>query len=235
MVLKCIDARQESSEPLDEALPPAGGGMTSVAVGPIEPKEVRDRLGRHERRALALDGRRPAAVAVTLLVRDGRLTFLLTRRASHLSRHAGQWALPGGRMDAGEDAPDAARRELLEEVGIALPSGAVMGMLDDFPTRSGFRITPVVVWAGRDPSLVPDPNEVASVHHVPVGELDRPEVPRLTPIPQSTQPVLSVPLPSVDTEVFAPTAAILYQLREVLFHGRHTPVAHYEQPLFAWR
>ncbi|MFW5876684.1 MAG: NUDIX hydrolase [Myxococcota bacterium] len=235
MVLKCIDARQERFGVLDEASLSAGGGVTPVAVGPIEPEAVRDRLRRHARRALPLDGRRPAAVAVTLLVREGRLAFLLTRRASHLPRHAGQWALPGGRTDADENAPDAARRELQEEVGVALPSGAVMGLLDDYPTRSGFRITPVVVWAGQDPPLVPDPNEVASVHHVPVGELDRPEVPRLTPIPQSNQPVLSIPLPSVDTEVFAPTAAILYQLREVLFHGRHTPVAHYEQPLFAWR
>lgn len=196
---------------------------------------IAQRLAAIDRRIIPAEGRRRAAVAVTLLLHEGRCCFVLTRRAAHLARHAGQWALPGGRIDRGESIEDAARRELAEEVGLQVEATAVLGLLDDFATRSGFLMTPVVVWAGDSPLLTPDPNEVAAAHLVPIDELDRADVPRLRSIPESEWPVLSIPLPWADTEVFAPTAAILYQLRELALHGRHTPVAHYEQPLFAWR
>lgn len=176
----------------------------------------------------------PAAVAVVLAPGDdGALTFLLTRRAAGLRRHGGQWALPGGRMDEGEDATAAALRELQEELGLALGTGSVLGWLDDYETRSGFVITPVVLWCDERPELVPDPREVASVHRVAVAELERPDVPRLRTIPESDRPVISIPL--LGTQIHAPTAAILFQLREVAFHGRTTRVHHFEQPVFAWR
>ena len=124
-------------------------------------------------------------------------------------------------------------RELEEEVGLRLGPSAVLGALDDYPTRSGFVITPVVVWGGARRVLIPDPQEVASVHRVPVDELARPGVPVLRSIPESTRPVISIPL--VGTQIHAPTAAILYQLCEVALRGRATRVAHYEQPVFAWR
>ncbi len=207
---------------------------------PCEPEmcaSARERLAAFERRAVALQGRRAAAVAVTLVHdEDGDACFLLTRRAERLKRHRGQWALPGGRVDPGEAPVAAALRELEEELGLAVAEARVLGLLDDYPTRSGFVISPVVVWGGGPRELAPDPREVAEVHRVPLAELERPEIPVLRSIPESERPVISVPIrATVNTLVHAPTAAILYQLREVVLFGRDTRVAHFEQPVFAWR
>lgn len=179
------------------------------------------------------NGLRPAAVAVTVVAHDDLPAFLLTRRTAGLRAHPGQWALPGGRVDAGESAVDAALRELTEEVGLGLPSSAVVGRLDDYPTRSGFSISPVVIWAGGIGRLEPNPAEVAAVHRIPLSALDVPGAPRLLTIPESERPVIQMPL-GPGRLIHAPTAAILYQLREVAVHGRWTRVAHFEQPTWAW-
>ena len=190
-------------------------------------------LAGFERRAAAPDGRRPAAVAVVVLSDEqGRACFLLTRRAASLRARARQWALPGGRLDPGETAAAAALRELEEELGLRLPPAAVLGLLDDYPTRSGFVITPVVMWGGRDVEPAPNPAEVASVYRVPLADLDAPDVPRLVSIPESDRPVIQVPI--LSSLVHAPTAAVLYQFREVVVHGRPTRVDHFEQPVWAW-
>jgi mutator protein MutT len=195
---------------------------------------VRANLERFERRLIAPDGRRPAAVAVVLLADDeGRACFLLTRRTATLRAHARQWALPGGRIDAGETPERAALRELREEVGLALEPSSVLGLLDDYGTRSGFIITPVVAWAGEWVELAPNPAEVAHVYRVPLAELDKPDVPRLISIPESDRPVIQVPVMS--SLIHAPTAAVIYQVREVVVHGRSTRVAHFEQPTWAWK
>jgi 8-oxo-dGTP pyrophosphatase MutT (NUDIX family) len=163
----------------------------------------------------------------------GEACFLITRRASRLKRHSGQFALPGGRLDPGETIVEAALRETHEEVGLRLRPEDVLGHLDDFATRSGFRMSPIVVWAEPDQPLRPDPAEVERLYVVPLAELEKPEVPVLREIPESDRPVLSVPI--LDTLVHSPTAAILYQLREVALAGRDTRVAHFEQPVFAWK
>jgi mutator protein MutT len=159
--------------------------------------------------------------------------LLLTRRSLALRRHAGQWALPGGRIDDGETPEQAALREMQEEVALTLDASAVLGRLDDYVTRSGFVITPVVVWAGAAEDLVPNPDEVASIHRIAVTEFQRPDAPMLSHEGQSEHTVLRMP---VGTHwIAAPTAAVIYQFREVCIEGRPTRVAHFEQPAFAWK
>ena len=159
--------------------------------------------------------------------------LILTRRSSALRNHAGQWALPGGRIDEGESPEDTALRELQEEVGLTVSRASVMGRLDDFLTRSGFVITPVVVWGGEGREVHRNQAEVESIHRIPVDEFLRADAPFLEDIPESTQPVLRMPVGA--TWIAAPTAAIIYQFREVCILGRETRVAHYEQPTFAWQ
>lgn len=159
--------------------------------------------------------------------------LILTRRSTALASHAGQWALPGGRIDAGESAEDAALRELHEEVGLLLDRSHVLGTLDDYLTRSGYAITPVVMWAGAVPALAPNPDEVASVHRIPLAEFLRADAPWLEPSEDPGRQILKLPVG--DTWIAAPTAAVLFQFRELCIAGRPTRVAHFDQPLFARR
>jgi len=162
-----------------------------------------------------------------------RAALVLTRRSGGLRSHAGQWALPGGRIDAGETPEQTALRELHEEVGLQLGSDSVMGRLDDFVTRSGYVITPVLVWAGAAREMVPNPHEVSSIHRIPVEEFLRADAPMLEQRDDSEHPVLRMPVG--DSWIAAPTAAVLYQFRELCILGRPTRVAHFEQPRFAWK
>ena len=171
-----------------------------------------------------------AAVAITLV--DDGTAFLLTLRATSLRGHSGQWALPGGRCDAGETAIDGALRELHEELGLRCDAADVLGLLDDYPTRSGYLITPVVVWAGVEANLVPNPDEVASVHRIGLDAIAADDAFDFITIPESDRRVIRYR--HGDSHIHAPTAALIYQFREMLA-GRTTPVADLEQPVFAWR
>jgi len=176
---------------------------------------------------------RPAAVAL-VVVPDaaGQATVVLTLRAAGLRRHGGQWACPGGHLDPGETPEQAALRELEEEVGLALPPSQILGSLDDYPTRSGFVITPIVVWGSSAP-LRANPREVAGVYLIPLEDLLDPKSVILQSIPQSDRPVLALAL--LGTLVYAPTAAVLHQFAEVAVRGCEMRVDGYEQPVFAWR
>jgi 8-oxo-dGTP pyrophosphatase MutT (NUDIX family) len=176
--------------------------------------------------------RAAVAIALTESDRGHDTAFLLTRRVAGLRSHSAQWALPGGRCDAGETQAQAALRELHEELGLELAESEVLGMLDDYPTRSGYLITPVVVWAGRNAAIVPNPAEVASVHRVMLEEIERNDAFSFTRIPESDRRVIRFRLRG--GHIHAPTAALIYQFSELLA-GRQTRVAELEQPVFAWR
>ncbi|PIS99841.1 NUDIX hydrolase [Bradyrhizobium nitroreducens] len=177
--------------------------------------------------------KRAAVVLALTESSDGDDTaFLLTRRASSLRSHRGQWALPGGRCDAGETPVEAALRELDEELALKLSAEAVLGLLDDYPTRSGYLITPVVVWAADSAAITPNPDEVASVHRIALDTIERDEAFDFTAIPESSRRVIR--FHHRMSLIHAPTAALIYQFREVLA-GRHTRVTELEQPVFAWK
>ncbi|MET0326013.1 MAG: CoA pyrophosphatase [Ilumatobacteraceae bacterium] len=234
-------------------------------------EELRQRivtnLAAHERRVLALDERRHAAVAIVVVDStegedrvdpfeptvesmdkipggaqglDGRMAdvsggaaFLLCRRAAGLNSHASQWALPGGRLDHGETTIDAARRELDEEMGVTLGADAVLGLLDDYATRSGYVITPVVLWGGGHLDIHPAPGEVMAAYRIGLHQLSRSDSPRFIDIPESDRPVVQVPLGN--DLIHAPTGAVLVQFRWLALEGRDDPVAGFEQPVFAWK
>jgi 8-oxo-dGTP pyrophosphatase MutT (NUDIX family) len=176
-----------------------------------------------------------AAVVLALVEADdgsGETAFLLTRRAAAMRAHAGQWALPGGRCDPGESVEAAALRELEEELGLRLKAKDILGVLDDYPTRSGYAITPVVAWLDDTSDLRLNPREVASAHRIRLDHIAGDDAVAFETIPQSPRPVISLRIG--DHQIHAPTAAVIYQLRE-LVAGRVTRVAHLEQPVFAWR
>ncbi|WP_237571106.1 NUDIX hydrolase [Mycolicibacterium lacusdiani] len=164
---------------------------------------------------------------------SGGAAFLLCRRASRLSAHSAQWALPGGRIDPGETPIEAALRETDEEVGVRLPESAVLGLLDDYSTRSGYVITPVVVWGGGRLELRPSPAEVVAVYRIGLHQLQREDSPRFIAIPESPRPVVQIPLGN--DLIHAPTGAVLLQLRWLGLEGRADRVDELEQPVFAWR
>ena len=181
------------------------------------------------------EGLKRAAVAITMVEADdgsGETAFLLTRRAAEMRAHAGQWALPGGRCDPGESAEQAALRELEEELGLTLPPADILGVLDDYPTRSGYAITPVIAWLDDARAVAPNPHEVASVHVIRLDRILRDDAIEFDTIPESARPVIRMHIG--DQHIHAPTAALVYQMRE-LVAGRVTRVADLEQPVFAWR
>ena len=182
------------------------------------------------------EGLKRAAVALTLVEADdgsGQTAFLLTRRAARLRRHAGQWALPGGRCDPGETFVQAALRELDEELGLKLDPEHVLGVLDDYPTRSGYAITPIVAWMDDLSALNPNPHEVERAYTIRLDRIADDSAVRFETIPESPRPVIRLDVLD-GHHIHAPTAAMVYQLRE-LVAGRVTRVAELEQPVFAWR
>ena len=214
--------------------------MTQGDATPLGPEQIAANLARFERVAAGRPELKQASVAVCIIADEARdptsdstsSSLLITRRAPTLRAHAGQWALPGGRLDAAETIEHAALRELAEETGLRLEPDTVLGMLDDYVTRSGYVMTPVVVWGGvAARELRGSASEVARVYRVPLTDLD--VEPEFLAIPESSAPVIRLPL--FERYVHAPTAAIIYQFCQVALHGREQRVAHFEAPVFLWR
>lgn len=206
--------------------------MSTGRSPPLSRTELAANLAGFSRVPAARPELTAASVALCVLSSTDGETLLITKRAHRLRSHAGQWALPGGKRDAGESSEDAALRELHEETGLRLSSDAVLGTLDDYVTRSGYVMTPVVVWGGVAPDrLAGAASEVAGVWQIPLADLD--VAPEIFRIPESDRPVLR--LPFLGRHLNAPTAAIVYQFCQVALHRTTVRVAHFDQPVFAWR
>ncbi len=119
---------------------------------------------------------RDAAVLIGIVARQPEASLLLTRRTDHLKSHAGQIALPGGKIDAGDAGPVAAAlREAEEEVGLDPRLVEPIGLLDPYISNTGFRIFPVIALVDAAASLTPNPDEVADVFEVPLHFLMTPD------------------------------------------------------------
>ncbi|HYS98385.1 MAG TPA: CoA pyrophosphatase [Candidatus Dormibacteraeota bacterium] len=172
----------------------------------------------------------PAAVAIVLVMSDGIPSVPIFQRPLNMSRHAGQIALPGGKVHSGETVEDCAIREVNEELGLVLDTADVLGLLDDFDTESGFRITPVVIWSSAGVSdLKPSRWEVLKLFVIGTPELHD------TVAAAALGSTQEFSLRFQRVEVFAPTAAILYQFSEVALDGRPCRVADFYQPPFTHR
>ena len=198
----------------------------------LERAEIAAALQQFRPRRCEVGNTSAAAVAIAIGGREFDRRMLLTKRLDRMRAHPGQFALTGGRIDPGESAEEACVRELREELGLRVVESEIIGRLDDYPTRSGYTITPFVVWVGdRLDMVAPSVGEVDIVFEVAATELDTDA--RFVAIAESPRPVVQWPFR--DSLVHAPTGAIVHQFREVVLHGRHTRVAHFEQPVFAWR
>lgn len=185
--------------------------------------------------AITDDALRRAAVGIVLVPSDddpGEAAFLLTMRPQTMRAHGGQFALPGGKIDPGESAIETAIRECEEELGLILAVEDALGVLDDYETRSGYAITPVVLYADREHVIAPNPEEVAKVHRVALHQLTDEKAVEFTTIEESDRPLIRLNI--AGSQVHAPTAAMIYQFAELL-QGRRTIVSHLEQPVFAWK
>ncbi len=197
-------------------------------------QRLTDNLAAFERQEQSSIGLKRAAVVLAVARQDdGDGTLLITRRSSNLRAHAGQWALPGGRLDDGEDAVTAALRELQEEINLTPSVDNILGILDDYPTRSGYVMTPVVVWINDLANMKANPNEVASIHEISFQELARPDSPQFAR--KAPEADMIIRMLFNDVRIHAPTAAVLYQFRETVMHGNPIRVAQYAPPGWAQR
>lgn len=204
-------------------------GMTSR---PSTNPELQRAIAANMRRFKRLRSERrltPAAVAIVVMQGPDQPCVPVFQRTHTMSRHAGQMALPGGKLHAGESATECAVRELREELGLAIDGQAALGELDDFDTKSGFTMTPVVFWSEIETSMLrPSHSEVQRLFVLTVEELRR-----AVAAADIGGSKFSLRFPAV--EMFAPTAAILYQFSELALDGRACRVGDFYQPPFTHR
>ncbi len=163
---------------------------------------------------------REAAVLVALVDRPGGLCVIFTRRTAHLASHAGQVSFPGGHTEAEDDSAEAAAlRETEEEIGLHRRHIDIIGRLDTYITRTGFRVTPVVALVAPPFEIRPDPDEVAEVFEVPLSAILAPDM----PLRESRQ-LFGVDrffyvFPWRGNSIWGATAGMLVNLRNALGEG----------------
>jgi len=169
------------------------------------------------------DDDRLAAILVPLIWRDSDWQILMTKRAAHLSHHAGQISFPGGALDASDKGLiDTALREAHEEISLAPPSVRVMGSLLPVRSPAGFIVQPIVGIIGGDifNELQPDPAEVDSIFTLPLAHIGQPDnfslVPRQTNGRDNSYWVVSHP----EHYIWGLSARVLNDLRQRLYHGQ---------------
>ncbi|MEP3247042.1 MAG: CoA pyrophosphatase [Sneathiella sp.] len=119
---------------------------------------------------------KPAAVLVPIILRAEQPNVILTRRAGHLDKHAGQISFPGGRAeDHDATAVDTALRESEEEIGLLASSVDVIGRLNTYLTVTNYSVTPVVGLVEPKVDLVAEAGEVAEIFEVPLSFLMNPK------------------------------------------------------------
>ena len=158
-----------------------------------------------------------AAVLVLLVAGPDGWSVVLTQRTAHLQAHAGQVSFPGGRMEPGDSTPEAcALREAEEEIGLDGAVVELIGRLDTYVTRTGFRVTPVIGWCRGPMTYEKDPFEVAEVFEVPLSFfLDPGNVRRDTHVLLGKQRIFYA-FPYGDHYIWGATAGMLMNLREAL-------------------
>lgn len=169
---------------------------------------------------------RPAAVLVPIIARREGATVLMTRRSDSLASHTGQIAFPGGRLDPGEDAVQAALREAREEVALDSAAVEVLGVADGYETVTGFMVTPVIGWLVEPPVVSPAPDEVAEVFEVPWDFLMDPANHRRDFYDPETGPRRWFwAMPWRERYIWGATAAIVRALRARLYGDEAEPAA----------
>ena len=166
-----------------------------------------------------LDKIREAAVLVPLVDRPEGLTVIFTQRTAHLSAHAGQISFPGGRREPTDKNPeDTALRETEEEIGLSRDRVEVLGRLDTYMTRTGFRVTPVVGLVRPPFTVDPDPTEVDEVFEVPLSVILDPANPQTHSRELMGTQRHFYAFPYQNRFIWGATAGMLVNLRDVL-HG----------------
>ncbi|WP_292051291.1 CoA pyrophosphatase [Brevundimonas sp. UBA5866] len=164
---------------------------------------------------------RPAAVLIAVMDRADGPTVLMTRRSDSLASHTGQIAFPGGRLDPGETAVEAALREAWEEVGLDPQLVEILGVGDGYETGTGFAVTPVVGWLKGEPVLKPSPAEVAEVFEAPWSFLMDPANHRREYYEPEGQPRRWFwAMPYREHYIWGVTAGILRRLCDRLYEGK---------------
>ena len=160
---------------------------------------------------------REAAVLVPLVDRPEGPTLIFTRRTAHLASHAGQISFPGGHTEEHDGSPEAAAlRETEEEIGLHRRHIELIGLLDTYITRTGFRVTPVVALVRPPFELIPDPEEVAEVFEVPLSHILDPGMPQ-----RESRDLFGVQrffyvFPWREHAIWGATAGMLVNLRQAL-------------------